>query len=314
MSAAAGGFAGLAEAARAAPPELALVLGSGMGPVARRLRLQRQVPFAEVPGLTGATVAGHSGCLALGDWAGQRVLLFEGRLHHYEGHSWDSVVRPVELAAQLGARVLVLTNAAGGIHDALAPGSLMVLRDHIEWTRPYCWRLPGPGGLGPARPSPYAAALRELLADAARERGVVLHEGVYGAVTGPCYETPAEIRALRAWGADAVGMSTAREAQAGHDRGMACAALSCITNRAAGLSGGPLSHEEVLRTAAAQAERLAELLEGLLVRLPGETGRGQPLPLHRVQLLLPPAGEGEPAADDTGAALAEHDLPGKELQ
>jgi purine-nucleoside phosphorylase len=262
------GYAGLSAAAREAPPDAALVLGSGMGPVARRLRVQHRVSFAEVPGLTAATVAGHGGCLALGDWAGRRVLLFEGRLHRYEGHAWTGVVRPVEVAGDLGAGVLLLTNAAGGIRDDLAPGSLMALRDHIEWTQPYCWRLPGPGGLGPARPSPYAARLRELLAEAAQERGLTLQEGVYGSVTGPCYETPAEIRALRTWGADAVGMSTAREAQAAHDRGMTCLAISCITNRAAGLSGEPLSHEEVLRTAAAQAERLAELLEGLLVRLP----------------------------------------------
>jgi purine-nucleoside phosphorylase len=262
-------FANLAAAARAAPPEVALVLGSGMGPVARRLRVQHRVPFALVPGLAAATVVGHSGCLALGDWGGRRVLLFEGRLHHYEGHPWTSVVRPVEVARDLGARVLLLTNAAGGIHDALVPGSLMAIRDHIEWTRPYCWRLPGPGGVGPGRSSPYGERLRRLLLVVSTARGIALHQGTYGAVTGPCYETPAEIRALRAWGADAVGMSTAREAQAGHDLGMECAAISCITNRAAGLSHGPINHEEVLTTAAAQAERLAELLEGFLTHLDG---------------------------------------------
>jgi purine-nucleoside phosphorylase len=263
-------FAELVEAARAAPPNVALVLGSGMGPVARRLRLAERVPFAAVPGLAASTVAGHSGCLTLGDWSGRRVLLFEGRLHRYEGHAWESVVRPVQLAQELGARVLLLTNAAGGIHDALGPGSLMVVRDHVEWTRPYCWRLPGSGGLGPARPSPYAERLRRLLAEAAGQCGIALHEGTYGAVTGPCYETPAEIRALRAWGADAVGMSTAREVQASHNLGLECSAVSCITNRAAGLSGGPINHEEVLTTAAAQAERLAGLLEGFLGRLGGD--------------------------------------------
>jgi purine-nucleoside phosphorylase len=264
-----GAFAELAEAARAEPPAVALVLGSGMGPVAGRLRARQRVPFAGVPGLTGATVAGHRGCVSLGDWTGQRVLLFEGRLHHYEGHSWEDGVRPVRLARDLGAPILFLTNAAGGIREDLAPGSLMALRDHVEWTHPYCWRWPGPGGLGPSRPTPYDDGLREVLGEAARERGVALPQGVYGAVTGPCYETPAEIRALRSWGADAVGMSTAREARAGRDLGMRCVAVSCITNRAAGLSGCPLSHEEVLRTAAAQAERLAELVEGFLVRLAG---------------------------------------------
>jgi purine-nucleoside phosphorylase len=266
------GFAALAEAARSAPPEVAVVLGSGMGPVARRVGFLLSASFAEVPGLAASSVPGHTGRLSLGDWAGRRVLLFEGRLHRYEGHPWDSVIRPVQLAHSLGARVLLLTNAAGGIHEALAPGSLMALRDNVEWTRPYCWRLPGPGGLGPARPSPYAERLRELLARVAWERGIALHEGVYGAVTGPSYETPAEIRALRTWGADAVGMSTAREAQAAADLGMECAAVSCITNRAAGLSAGPIHHNEVLATAAAQAERLADLLEGCIASAPPRPG------------------------------------------
>jgi purine-nucleoside phosphorylase len=235
--------------------------------VARRLRPACAVPFAEVPGLPAAGVAGHRGRLTLGEWAGRRVLLFEGRLHFYEGHSWDDVTAPVRLAASLGARVLLLTNAAGGIHDALGPGSLMAVRDHVEWTRPYCWRLPGPGALGPPRPPPYSPRLLGLLGAAASSAGVELRPGVYAMVTGPSYETPAEIRALRAWGADAVGMSTAREARAGCDAGLECAAVSCVTNRAAGLGGGPLSHEEVLTTAAAQGDRLAGLLEEFLPRL-----------------------------------------------
>jgi len=170
----------------------------------------------------------------------------------------------VQTAAFLGAKVLLLTDAAGGIHDALAPGSLMALTDHIEWTRPYCWRLPGPGGVGPERPSPYSRRLRRLLVQTARDLGLELQEGIYAAVTGPCYETPAEIRALQVWGADAVGMSTAREVQATFALGMECAAVSCITNRAAGLSSSPLNHEEVLATAAAQGERLGQLLEAFL--------------------------------------------------
>jgi purine-nucleoside phosphorylase len=259
-------FAAFADACRLARPEVAFVLGSGLGAVARRLREKQAVPFAEVPGLPSAAVAGHKGCLTLGEWAGRRVLVFEGRVHYYEGHSWRDVAAPVRTAAHLGARVLLLTNAAGGIHDALGPGSLMAIRDHIEWTRPYCWRQPGPGALGPPRPSPYAPRLLRLLADAARAQGIELHEGVYAMVTGPCYETPAEVRALRAWGADAVGMSTAREVQAGFDLGMEAAAVSCITNRAAGLSAGPLHHDEVLATAAAQSDRLADLLEEFLRR------------------------------------------------
>ncbi|MCC6421721.1 MAG: purine-nucleoside phosphorylase [Gemmataceae bacterium] len=260
-------FTDLARAARTAAPEAALVLGSGMGTVADGLRREAAIPFGAVPGLTDTSIVGHRGRIALGEWAGRRVLVFEGRLHFYEGHPWERVVLPVQTAHALGARVLLLTNAAGGIHDALAPGSLMLVRDHLDWTRPYAWRLPGPGGLGPPRPSPYAPRLIELLAEAGRALGSPLHRGVYGAVTGPSYETPAEIRALRACGADAVGMSTAREALAGYEAGMACAAVSCITNRAAGLSDGRLDHQEVLATAAAQRDRLAALLEGFLRRL-----------------------------------------------
>jgi purine-nucleoside phosphorylase len=145
----------------------------------------------------------------------------------------------------------------------------MALRDHLEWTRPYAWRHPGPGGLGPARPSPYSPRLLALLGRAAEGLNLDLPQGVYAQVTGPCYETPAEVRALKAWGADAVGMSTAREIQAGVEAGLECAAVSCITNRAAGLSAEPLDHEEVLATAAAQSARLTELLERVLTLLAG---------------------------------------------
>ncbi len=255
-------FAAFAEAARSSRPEVGLVLGSGMGPVARRLRGTCAVPFAEVPGLPAAAVAGHRGRLTLGQWAGRSVLVFEGRVHFSEGHPWRAVTAPIRAAAFFGARALLLTNAAGGIRDDLTPGSLMAIRAHVEWTRPYCWRPSGP-----PRPSPYAPRLLRLLDESADAAGVTLRSGVYAMVTGPCYETPAEIRALRAWGADAVGMSTAAEVRAGADAGLECAAVSCITNRAAGLGGGPLNHEEVLIAAARQSERLADLLEELLRRL-----------------------------------------------
>jgi purine-nucleoside phosphorylase len=260
-------FAAFTEAARAARPGVALVLGSGLGLVARRLRLRCAVPFAEVPGLPAAGVAGHQGRLSLGDWAGRPVLVFEGRVHFYEGHAWRAVTAPARAAALLGAGTLLLTNAAGGIRDDLAPGSLMAIRDHVEWASPYCWRRPGPGALGSPRPSPYSPRLLGLLDQAAAATGTALPHGVYAMVTGPCYETPAEIRALRAWGADAVGMSTAREVEAACDDGLECAAVSCITNRAAGLGDGPLNHEEVLTNAAAQGERLTALLEEFLRRL-----------------------------------------------
>jgi purine-nucleoside phosphorylase len=260
-------YAMFVDQAKGSPPVAALIFGSGMGGLTERCQAVGQLPFTEVPGLSATAIAGHRGYLTLGDWADKRVVLFEGRLHYYEGHPWHCVIQPMHIAHSLGARVVLLTNAAGGIGDAQEPGSLMALRDHIEWTWPYCWRRPGPGGLGGPRDSPYSPRLREALELAAQDRDIELHTGIYAAVTGPCYETPAEIRALKQWGADAVGMSTAREVQAGHELGLECAAVSCITNRAAGMSTKPINHEEVLLTAAAQSERLADLLEGFLLRL-----------------------------------------------
>lgn len=257
-------FGQLQEACRADPPTVAVVLGSGTNVVGDRVHTHLSVPFGEIPGLGGATVPGHRGRLSLGNWVGRRVLVFEGRLHYYEGHPWSTVIEPIRIAQALGARVLLATNAAGGIHENLGPGSLMAIRDHIEWNRPHCWRWPGPGALGPPRPSPYSARLLQLLTAAGQAHGMEIMQGVYASLTGPCYETPAEIRALRAWGADAVGMSTAREVQWAFELGMECAALSCITNKAAGLSGDRLDHREVLATAAAQAERVAAVVECVL--------------------------------------------------
>lgn len=241
-----------------------MVLGSGLGGACRRVTPIQSLAFMEIPELPATSVIGHPGRLILGRWAGKRVLVFQGRLHFYEGHSWRNVVLPIQTAFFLGVRVLLLTNAAGGIHDALAPGSLMGIRDHIEWNRPYCWRWPGPGGLGPARPSPYSPRLLEILTQAASDLAIPLRQGIYTAVTGPNYETPAEIRAMKAWGADAVGMSTTREIQAGQQLGMECAGLSFITNPAAGLSCGPISHQEVLAEAAGGMERLMNLVEQFL--------------------------------------------------
>jgi purine-nucleoside phosphorylase len=249
--------AALLQSLSARPAVAALVLGSGMGGALESLVRELSIPFTDLTGLTGTTVPGHRGCLSVGDWQGRRVLVFEGRLHRYEGHPWQRVTQPVRIAFALGARLLLLTNAAGGIRDDLLPGTLMLLRDHLEWTRPDCWKLP-------ARPSPYSAGLRQRLQRVGDHLGVSLEQGVYAAVTGPSYETPAEIRALRAWGADAVGMSTAREARAACDLGMECAAVSLITNRAAGLAAGTIHHDEVLATAAAAAHRLTRLLDGFL--------------------------------------------------
>lgn len=254
----------LVDAARREPPRVALVLGSGLGDLAERLTEAIAVPFGGIPGLFAPSVHGHSGRLLLGQWSGQRVLLFAGRSHFYEGHPWRSVVEPMRLVRQLGAKIVVLTNAVGGIRDDLGPGSLVALRDHFDWTRPCCWKHPGAG----ERPSPYAPRLLAALDRAARDLGFSLPTGVYGQVTGPCYETPAEVRALRIRGADIVGMSTSREIQVAHGLGLECAAISCVCNKAAGLSDGPIHHGEVLERAAAMRARLTELMEAFLRREP----------------------------------------------
>jgi purine-nucleoside phosphorylase len=235
-----------------------------MGRLVERVEVKSTLSFADVPGLSSSTVEGHRGRFTLGRWAAHTVLLAEGRLHYYEGHTWDVVVRPVRFAAELGAQVAILTNAAGGVRDDLAPGSLLPLCDQIEWNIPWPWRQP-------ARPSPYSATLLARIGEA----GGASAPGVYAAVSGPSYETPAEIRALRSVGADAVGMSTSREASAAAAAGMEVAAISLITNRAAGLSDATLNHEEVLATARGAGDRLAALLERIVAGLasvgPGET-------------------------------------------
>ena len=249
-------FSSLASLARQHPPALALVLGSGLSALAHRLEQPCSVGFAQVPGMSQPSVTGHAGRLTIGGWAGKSILVFEGRLHYYEGHPWTSVVLPARIAYELGARTFLVTNAAGGIRADLAPGSLMVLTGHIDWTQPL--------GTMAANSQSYSPRLNALLGEAARNRSISLASGVYAQVTGPCYETPAEIRALRSVGADAVGMSTAREIEAARELGMECAAISCIANRAAGLSQGPIQHDDVLTSMASMSNRLGDLLEGFL--------------------------------------------------
>ena len=263
-------FFSFCEGVRSLAPRVALILGSGIELGPARYEPFISVSFADVPGIVSTSVAGHAGRISAGKCGDGPVLVFHGRLHYYEGHSWERVGMPVRLAADLGAGTLLLTNAAGGIHDALQRGSLMAIRDHLSWQNPWSWRGPGPTGCdipNGERPSCYSARLLEMLQLIEREQGRALLAGVYGAVTGPCYETPAEIRALRAAGADAVGMSTAHEVATAHALGLECAAVSCITNRAAGLSGGLLSHQEVIETARQTADRLTHLIERFVTRL-----------------------------------------------
>jgi purine-nucleoside phosphorylase len=222
------------------------------------------VAFGDVPGLAPAGVHGHAGKVSVGRWAGVPVVVFHGRLHFYEGHSWERVTGTVRLAVDLGVKRIVLTNAAGGIHPVLNPGDLMLLRGHL-----FLFPSPLEGeGLGvrgePGIATPYSDAVNGEVIRSESVAGRRLLSGIYAALTGPCYETPAEIRALKAMGADAVGMSTAMEAEAAAARGLEVVGLSCITNKAAGLACGVLSHEEVQVTGAAAAKRVGQLIQMVL--------------------------------------------------
>lgn len=253
-------FAALTAACREQPPLAALVLGSGLNQVVDDLPQRHAIAFAELPGMPATSIAGHRGRLCLIASPRGPLLVFQGRLHYYEGHSWDLVARPVCLAAELGARVLILTNASGGIGPAQQAGTLMAVRDHIAAMPPYWYRRE-------CQPSPYSPRLLELLKISAKESNIELSQGVYACVTGPNYETPAEVRALRTLGADAVGMSTVHEANTAAALGMEVAAISCVANRAAGLSATPLSHAEVLAQVSNAAHQMTQLLKALLLRL-----------------------------------------------
>jgi purine-nucleoside phosphorylase len=246
------------------PPQFAIILGSGLGLLAQRLQLLHTWSYADLAGLTSPGVPGHAGQLHYGLWAGVPVLLFCGRLHYYEGHTWEETTAPVRLASALGVKQLLLTNAAGGIRSDLQPGSLMLLFHHLRWTQPYFWRR----GVQKSDPIWYSDRLNQVFKDAAAEMHVPLTHGIYCQMTGPSYETPAEIRALRSIGVDAVGMSTACEAEQAYALGLECVGISCITNIAAGLSTMPPNHEEVIRESRNATDRLGNLMERFLMKLP----------------------------------------------
>ncbi len=259
------------------PPDCGLILGSGWGQALQTGNALLRLPFAGIPGLGASTVVGHAGELLLFERQGLRIAAFLGRRHWYEGAGWEPVVLPVELLRRMGTRTLLITNAAGGISPNLKPGDLMVLRDHINpaGINPLIGPvMPGWGPRFPDQSKVYDAGLSDLLRKAACDTDASLFEGVYAFTSGPCYETPAEIRAYASMGADAVGMSTVPEAIVAHAAGLRVAGLSCITNMAAGISGPHLSHEEVLAQTRKTAPVMAALLETFLARLARERWTG----------------------------------------
>lgn len=251
------------------PPEVFVVLGSGLSGLAEAVSDGVSIPYGEIPGFPTPGVAGHAGRLVGGRLEGKAVLFQAGRFHFYEGHPPSVVVAPIRLAAQLGATTVILTNAAGSIAPDLLPGQILLLDDHINLMARS--PLAGPVVNGeerfPDMSAPYDSALRGLATELAREMGIALPSGVYASVLGPSYETPAEIRFLRSVGADAVGMSTVPEAITARALGMKVLAFSLITNQAAGLGAESLQHEEVLEVGIAAGGRLGDLIRRIIARM-----------------------------------------------
>jgi len=236
----------------ASRPLLGLVLGSGLGAFADTLDGAVSIPYGEVPHFPLSSVVGHAGRLVLGDVGGIPVVAMQGRVHAYEGYSADEVVFPIRLLARLGARAIVLTNAAGCVNPAWQAGDLMRMTDHLNMSGRNPLVGPNDSRLGPRFPDlsrTYSRELGAVLDTVAARLGVALRSGVYACMLGPSYESPAEIRMLRVLGADAVGMSTVPEAIAAAHMGVPVVGISCLTNMAAGILDQPLSHEEVTETA-----------------------------------------------------------------
>lgn len=250
-------------------PSALVILGSGLGPAAERIQDPVEIPYGEIPGFPPATVTGHAGRLIAGILNGVEVLAMQGRFHLYEGRDPAEVVLPVRVAAALGVRTLVVSNAAGGVRPGMAAGDLMLISDHLNLTG----RNPLIGAVVPGEQrfpdmsEPYDGEYRRIARETALELGIPLEEGVYAGLLGPNYETPAEVRMLRTLGADAVGMSTVSEVIVARALGLRVLGISLISNLAAGLAPGTLSHDEVMEAGERVAGRFTHLLHELLPRL-----------------------------------------------
>lgn len=245
-------------------PEIGIVLGSGLGDFARQVEKSAEISYDSLPDFPVSTVAGHAGKLIFGYVRSVPVVVMQGRVHYYEGYSMEQVVAPIRLMGMLGAKKLLLTNAAGGVNTDFTPGDLMVITDHISAFVPSPLRGENPEALGPRFPDMsrvYDEEMRRTILTAGETLGQPLRQGVYLQWQGPNYETPAEIRMFRTLGADAVGMSTVCEAIAARHMGLRVCAVSCITNMACGILPQPLSHEEVQQT----ADRVKDKFQALVL-------------------------------------------------
>lgn len=253
-------------------PETAIVLGSGLGGYGERVQVEAEISYHEIEGFPVSTVAGHKGRFLFGHVGNTPVVLMQGRVHYYEGYDMEEVVLPIRLMGMLGAKNILLTNAAGGIRKDFAPGDLMLITDHISSFVPSPLRGANLDDLGERFPDMsrvYDDALCGKVRKEAQKLGISMKEGVYVQASGPNYETPAEIRMFRSLGADAVGMSTVCEAIAAHHMGMKVCGISCITNMAAGILNQPLNHEEVQRVADTVKEKFESLVTAFLFEREG---------------------------------------------
>lgn len=251
-------------------PETALILGSGLGDYAEGIQIETTVEYSEIEGFPVSTVKGHKGRFVFGYVGKVPVVIMQGRVHYYEGYPMSDVVLPTRLMGLLGARKLLLTNAAGGINENFHPGDFMMITDHIAVGVPSPLIGPNLEQLGPRFPDMsevYSRRIRDVIRASASDCGIKLKEGVYVQLTGPAYETPAEVRMCRIWGGDAVGMSTACEAVAARHMGMEIGGISCITNLAAGLSGKTLDHGEVQETADRVSREFKKLITKIIENL-----------------------------------------------
>jgi len=248
-------------------PRIAVVLGSGLGSFADDFDEPVGIPYEEIPGFVRSTAQGHAGRLVVGKVDSVPVLAMQGRVHYYEGYSLEEVTFPVRTFGLLGVKTLVLTNAAGGINVQLTQGALMVISDHLNLMGVNPLRGPNDERFGPRFPdmsAVYSPELQELVVDEAKAIGVEVRRGIYGALSGPSYETPAEIHLLRGLGADAVGMSTVPEAIVARHMGLEVLGISCITNMAAGIRDEPINHEEVMATGDRVRGTFTELLRRVI--------------------------------------------------
>ena len=248
-------------------PRIAIVLGSGLGGFADDFDEAVGIPYEEIPGFMRSTAQGHAGRLVVGKVDGVPVVAMQGRVHYYEGYSLEEVTFPIRVFNLLGIKTLILTNAAGGINVELQQGALMVISDHLNLMGDNPLRGPNDERFGPRFPdmsAVYSPELQAMVVDEAKAAGVEVRRGIYGALSGPSYETPAEIVLLRNLGADAVGMSTVPEAIVARHMGLEVLGISCITNMAAGVSDEPINHEEVMATGDRVRATFTELLRRVI--------------------------------------------------